>query len=258
MPISADSSQNEADLAMPEGFGNVYADEVRADAYARLAFPGTYYLAFRDLPSLIARHAPGRRALDFGCGTGRSTRFLRDLGFRVTGVDIAAEMLRRARDADPDGDYRQVADGDLGVLEGEAFALILSAFTFDNIATHARKVRLFQDLAGLLRPDGGIVNLVSAAEIYVHEWTSFSTEAFPENRAAKAGEVVRIVMLDVEDRRPVEDIFWPDEAYRDVYRDAGLEVVETHRPLGTDSEPYPWVSETTVSPWAIYVLKATE
>jgi len=242
---------------MPDQFANVYADEVRADAYARLAFPGTYYLAFRDLPSLIGRHVTDRRALDFGCGTGRSTRFLRDLGFDVTGVDVADEMLRRARGADPRGDYRQVEDGSLDVLEGERFALILSAFTFDNIATRERKVGLFHGLGGLLGTGGRIVNLVSSEDIYVHEWASFSTRNFPENRGAAAGDVVRIVMLDVQDRRPVEDIYWPDAAYRDVYREAGLEVLKTHRPLGADSEPYPWVSETTVSPWAIYVLGAS-
>jgi hypothetical protein len=48
---------------------------------------------------------------------------------------------------------------------------------------------------------------------------------------------------------------WTDEAYRDVYAEARLEIVETVRPLGKASEPYPWVNETTIAPWAIYVLK---
>ena len=65
---------------MNRTFGNAYEDEERSRAYATLEFPGTYYLAFRDLPALIRRYNHGRRALDFGCGTGRSTRFLRNLG----------------------------------------------------------------------------------------------------------------------------------------------------------------------------------
>ena len=59
---------------MSAGFANVYEDDARAHAYAGLDFPGTYWLAFRDLPAILARHATGRRALDFGCGAGRSTR----------------------------------------------------------------------------------------------------------------------------------------------------------------------------------------
>jgi hypothetical protein len=31
-------------------FRNVYEDSKRADAYAKMEFPGTYYLAYRDLP----------------------------------------------------------------------------------------------------------------------------------------------------------------------------------------------------------------
>ena len=74
---------------MTENFGNVYDDLDRARAYAELEFPGTYYLAFRDLPALLRKHARGTRALDFGCGTGRSARFLRGLGLEVVGVDIS-------------------------------------------------------------------------------------------------------------------------------------------------------------------------
>ena len=45
-----------------------------------------------------------------------------------------------------------------------------------------------------------------------------------------------------------------EDAYRQVYAQSGLEVVETYRPLGKDDEPYEWVNETTVAPWVIYVL----
>ncbi len=34
---------------------NCYEDAVRASAYARLEFPGTYHLAYRDLPDLIGK-----------------------------------------------------------------------------------------------------------------------------------------------------------------------------------------------------------
>lgn len=71
-------------------FANVYDDDARAEAYDGLEFPGTYYLAYRDLPGIFARHANGRKALDFGCGTGRSTRFLRRCGFDVTGLEPVA------------------------------------------------------------------------------------------------------------------------------------------------------------------------
>ncbi|HEU4365129.1 MAG TPA: class I SAM-dependent methyltransferase, partial [Candidatus Krumholzibacteria bacterium] len=101
---------------MEPDFSNVYDDGARADSYAALEFPGTYFLAYRDLPAIIGAHAQGTKAVDFGCGAGRSTRFLRGLGFDAVGVDISPPMLARARARDPGGDYRLVADGDVGSL----------------------------------------------------------------------------------------------------------------------------------------------
>jgi SAM-dependent methyltransferase len=237
------------------GTFNVYDDARRAETYARLEFPGTYYLAYRDLPDIISRHVRGRRALDFGCGTGRSTRFLRQLGFDVAGVDIAADMVRLARDLDPVGDYRLIADGDFRQFDDGALDLVLSVFTFDNIPTAARKIGIFAELGRLLAPEGRIVSVVSDPGIYLHEWASFSTKDFPENRRAGVGDKVKIIITDTEDPRPVEDIVWPEAAYRDVYRRAGLEATDMLKPLATGKEPYAWVSETKIAPWAIYVLK---
>ncbi len=110
---------------MKAGFSNVYDDKARADAYAKLEFPGTYYLAYRDLPAVIGEHVQGTKALDFGCGTGRSTRFLRKLGFdSVVGVDIAEQMVVQARERDPQGEYRLVPDGDLSELAAGTYDLV--------------------------------------------------------------------------------------------------------------------------------------
>ncbi len=234
---------------------NCYQDEKRAEAYAALEFPGTYYLAYRDLPDIISRHVKGRKAIDFGCGTGRSTRFLKESGFDVVGVDIAEKMIAKAEEADPAGDYRRIGDGDLGQFAANAFDLGLSVFTFDNIPTMERKVASLKALRRLLTEGGRIVSLVSTPEIYTHEWASFSTAGFPENREAKSGDRVRIIMKDVADKRPVEDVLVSDADYRECFRRAGLELTATYKPLADGSEPFTWVSETRIPPWAVHVLK---
>jgi SAM-dependent methyltransferase len=238
---------------MTKEFANVYDDRDRARAYAELEFPGTYYLAFRDIPRLLARHVTGTSALDFGCGAGRSSRFLRDRGFDVIGVDISAAMLAEAAARDPQGTYLRLTNDDFGPLGARRFDLIFAAFSFDNIPGRERRIRLVRELASRLTPAGRLVILASSAEIYVNEGLSFSTRDFPENRTAKSGDVVRIVMLDGPDRRPVEDVFWTDADYREMFTSAGLEILEVHRPVGNDADPIQWVSEREVSPFAIYV-----
>ncbi len=234
---------------------NVYEDAKRAETYATLEFPGTYYLAYRDLPEIIARYVTGDRAIDIGCGTGRSTRFLQSLGFDTVGVDIAGEMIAKARQIDPDGDYRLIDEGNLSQFEEAAYDLAVAIFTFDNVPTMEEKVKLLAEMRRLLKNDGRIINLVSAPQIYTHEWASFSTKDYPENREAKSGDRVRIVMTDVADSRPVEDVVWSDEAYQETYRQAGLHVMATHKPLAKEDEPYEWVNETRIAPWVVYVLQ---
>ncbi len=236
-------------------FTNAYEDARRAEAYAKLEFPGTYYLAFRDLPEIISQHVNGKKAMDFGCGAGRSTRFLTELGFDFVGVDISADMLKKAREFDPTGDYRLVGESGFDQFQDKVFDLILSAFTFDNIPTRDRKLSIMKEIRRILKPEGRFVNLVSSPEMYYHEWVSFSTKDFPENRNAKCGDIVKIINTATDDVRPVDDILWPDVDYRAVYQQAGLAALSMHKPLGSEDEPYQWVNETRIAPWSIYVLK---
>jgi SAM-dependent methyltransferase len=237
---------------------NVYDDAERAQAYATLEFPGTYFLAFRDLPAIIAELVPGAAtALDFGCGAGRSTRFLRRLGFAVVGVDIASDMVRHARAADPDGKYLVVPDGDLSTLADARFDVILSAFAFDNIAGVEHRRALLRALGRLLSDDGRIVLVGSTPDIYWHEWASFTTAAFPANRWATSGSEVRIVMKDVADRRPIVDTIWFDSDYQNLFAAAGLEVVAQRYPVGTPADGIQWLTEASVAPWVVYVVRRT-
>lgn len=237
------------------GFSNSYEDANRAEAYAKLEFPGTYYLAYRDLPAIIVEHVKGKRALDFGCGAGRSTRFLERLGFETVGVDISEDMLKKAREGGSGGDYRLIGEGDFSQFRDGTFDLVLSAFTFDNVPTLKKKARNFREIRRLIKSEGRMVNLVSSPEIYTHEWASFSTKDFPENKHAKSGDKVRIIQMDLEDKRPVVDVVWTDESYQMVYKAAGLAVVKKYEPLAKEDEPYRWVNETKIAPWVVYVLK---
>lgn len=236
-------------------FSNSYEDAKRAEAYAKLEFPGTYYLAYRDLPAVISEYVKGRRALDFGCGAGRSTRFLERLGFVTVGVDISEDMLDKARERDPKGNYLLIKEGDFSSFKNGTFDLVLSAFTFDNVPTVEKKVKNFKEIKRILTNKGLMVNLVSSPEIYTHEWSSFSTKDFPENKSAKSGDKVRIIQTDIEDKRPVVDVVWSDESYRMIYKTVGLAVFKEYKPLAKNDEPFRWVNETSIAPWVIYVLK---
>jgi SAM-dependent methyltransferase len=236
-------------------FINTYSSLTRAESYSRLEFPNTYYLAYRDLPGIISGHIQGKTAVDFGCGTGRSTRFLKQLGFDVTGIDISEEMISMARKLDPEGNYQTVGNGNYRHLGPGIYDLVLSVFTFDNIPGWENRTSILTGLKEVLKPSGRMILLDSSPELYINEWASFSTADFPENRAARTGDVVKDIMLDVEDRRPVEDIFWTEEDYHRLFGKAGLTAEAVRKPLGHPGEPFKWISELTIAPWIIFVLR---
>lgn len=236
-------------------FINTYDDINYADSYSKLEFPGCYYLAYRDLPDIISTHARKGKAIDFGCGTGRSTRFLRRLGFDVIGIDISESMINKACELDRDGKYQLIKDGDFSSLPQNEFDLVLSLFTFDNIPGEKWRIKLFEGLKNLLNNNGIIVCLDSTPELYVNEWVSFSTKDFPENWKAKSGDIVRDVIIDAGDPRPCEDILWTDNDYKKCFENAGLDLIKTYKPLAKQTEPFNWVIETKIAPWVIYVLR---
>ncbi len=237
------------------GLVNVYEDITRAESYAKLDFPGTYYLAYRDLPEIIRKVKQVGKALDFGCGTGRSTRFLKNLGMKTTGIDISKEMIRLAREMDPDGEYRLISDGDFSSFQPQSFDIILSVFTFDNIPLVDRRIKLLSGLQKLLKRWGSIILVDSTPEIYCYEWASFSTKDFPGNKMARSGEEVFTIMNDVEDKRPVKDYIWYHEDYAYAFSKSGLKIKDMVYPLGLKNEGFLWKSETEIAPWVIYVLE---
>jgi SAM-dependent methyltransferase len=242
-------------MTTPESnFKNSWGNQKRAESYAKLEFPNTYYLAYRDLPKIIAMHVSGSLAIDFGCGTGRSTRFLKQLGFNVIGIDISNDMLQIAISLDKSSDYQLVSNTQYDHLGINNYDLIQSIFTFDNIPGWENRTNILIGLRDLLKPTGKMICLDSTPELYTNEWTSFSTKEFPQNWSAKTGDIVRDIMLDVDDRRPVDDIFWSVPDYHKLFKQSGFLVDATYKPLGYKDEPFNWISETHIAPWMIFVL----
>ena len=232
---------------------NPYADIDVAKLYASIDYTGTYFLAARDLAAIVERHLKSGRCLDFACGAGRSTRFLKRLGFDVTGVDISRPMLTAARERDPYGDYIEIGDGDLSALSGRRFDLIHSAFPYEYIASLERMVGILRQLSNLMEDDGIYICVEPTPELYTNEWTSLTNVGFDANWKVRSGDKVEIAFRS-QPSDPVTDILWTDGDYRAAFAAAGFTVDEMHRPLGRWEDGVDWISEAAIAPFVIYVL----
>src|SRR5258708_32426862 len=81
---------------------------------------------------LVSRLEDGARVLELGCGSGVPDTQRLASRFRVTGVDISAEQVRRARAAVPDAEFIQ-ADFTALELEPESFAAVVSFYAFNHV-----------------------------------------------------------------------------------------------------------------------------
>jgi ubiquinone/menaquinone biosynthesis C-methylase UbiE len=121
--------------------------------------------AFAPLESALATVAgPIESALDVGTGTGAGALAIAERfpAARVVGVDIAPEMVERARQKAHD-------QANLSFEVGDASALPYDDASFD-LVTAANMIPFFDELARVVRPGGTLVvafSLGPATPIYV-------------------------------------------------------------------------------------------
>jgi SAM-dependent methyltransferase len=111
------------------------------------------YWRFRREAFLTSLPPPGRLTLDVGCGEGRVTRDLRDLGHRVVGVDQSPSMIAAAREADREGEYVEADAAALPFGDGSADLVVAFMVLMDLDDMDAGLRELFR----VLEPGGVLV-----------------------------------------------------------------------------------------------------
>jgi SAM-dependent methyltransferase len=232
-------------------YGQTHNYEEFSQQYADLGIEGTYYLAFAEVSKRLKRSIGRQRALDFGCGSGRSTRFLKSLGFDATGVDINPHMLEQARRLDPTENYH-LLNAQSSLFPAASFDLIFQSFVLLEYSSTAQMVETLEEFNRLLAADGTVVIVTGSEEYYSHDWVSFQNNV-PENQNLQSGDTARALIRGTD--IVLFDYYWTDQDYQGAFEQAGFEVVDLARPLAQSNEPIAWKSESEHPCWVIYSLK---
>jgi 2-polyprenyl-6-hydroxyphenyl methylase/3-demethylubiquinone-9 3-methyltransferase len=103
---------------------------------------------------LLRRLPAGVRVLDVGCGSGWFTAVLRDAGFAATGVDVAAEALRRARLRAGGAEFVLTREGEALPFEDGAFG----AAWLGEVLEHVQDgIALLDEVGRVLEPGGLLI-----------------------------------------------------------------------------------------------------
>lgn len=192
------------------------------------------YWKFHHEAFLASLPAPRRLTLDVGCGEGRVTRDLRELGHRVVGVDQSASMIAAAREADPDGEYVE-ADATAMPFEDGAADLAIAFMSLMDIEDMPGAVR---EAARALQPGGRFCACVTHPILDAGRW---------ESRDANAPF---LLVGNYRERRRFEGTFeragmqitfrgWchPFEAYARAFENAGLLLERIREPGDPGEDP---------------------
>jgi ubiquinone/menaquinone biosynthesis C-methylase UbiE len=116
---------------------------------------------------------PRGLTLDAGCGEGRLSRRLGELGHRVVALDASPTLVRLAQEADPGGDYR-VADVTALPFGEATFDLVVSFMVLQDVEEYGRAIG---EAARVLREGGcfcvAIVHPVASSG----DWSSDDIDA---------------------------------------------------------------------------------
>jgi len=106
-------------------------------------------------------HDRTRAILDVGCGTGRHAIELASRGYQVTGVDLSAGQLARAREkataAGVSVDFRQGDARELDFTAAFDLVMMICEGAFPLMETDAMNYRILQGACRALKPGGKLI-----------------------------------------------------------------------------------------------------
>lgn len=188
-------------------------------------------IAYQSVKHMIDKHCNNlRTCLDYGCGAGRSTRFLREsVSKEVVGVDIDSGMLQKAEEQPVSGiKYSHIRSGEIPCTKGQ-FDLTFSGIVFLEVSDPAEMHRIFKELYRATSKEGTLIILVATKSGYITDSDNWKCLL-----SAEAKETLRngdpVPTGTTDSNEVFMDYYWSDSFYKEAFDRAGFKLVETCTP----------------------------
>lgn len=136
-----------------------------AETFERVLVPAIFERYARDLVERARPLGPSDRILDLGCGTGIVARILRERlggGARITGLDVNAQMIAKAKAIAPDIEWREGNATALPFADG-SFEVVLAQQVLQFVPDRAAALR---EIKRVLVPGGRLIASTWRARAY--------------------------------------------------------------------------------------------
>ncbi len=105
--------------------------------------------------SLVGPEIAGKRILDIGVGSGRTTPFLLRLSEDYIGIDYSPQMTQRCRERYPNVQFKECDARDLSAFPSHSFDFVMFSFNGLDYIDHAGRLKVLAEVRRVLA-DAGI------------------------------------------------------------------------------------------------------
>jgi ubiquinone/menaquinone biosynthesis C-methylase UbiE len=205
-------------------------------------------------PYVIKYLNPGRdkSVLDYGCGSGTFCRLLHRYNFKVTGVDISGNMIKVAKESQPDDiDYFHITSGNLDFLSESSFDYASSNFVLCTIPSRRKIKKIISAVFRILKKDG--VFIIMNANWEKSNGKEFISFKLKYCNKLSSGNPVKAIIKTCP---PIvlNDYYWSKTDYVQLLEESGFKIYAIEEPLAMD-DSNSWISEKTNPPYEIIFAK---
>jgi SAM-dependent methyltransferase len=222
--------------------------DANAELYGSFGVEGTTYQIGFDAVARLLGDVRGKTFLDFGCGTGRSARFLKKLGAQhVYAVDHDQNMIDQALTQQLDSVTFMRIDSTIPLPDTSVDGAV-SMNVFIEIRTPGAMTRACAEIARTLRTGAAFVLESSSPMAFGHTFRSFS---YPHAGPLRSGDTTPCIVTAPGGQFVIEDTYWTEHDYVDAIEQAGLTVTTIDYPRPRN--PAAWSTDEASIPPCIVI-----
>ncbi len=197
----------------------------------------------KRLANLIASQSSPEmfpEVLDLGCGRGRHSINLASLGYKVTGIDLSPEAIKKAKSIAKTRELKNVRFelGDMRAKLSEKFSMVVNLFTtFGYFDDDYENELVIQNVSSMLQDDGvfyqDFLNYHKVKEDLVsHETGSVDGISYTIQRSIENGVINKTISFVMQDGSQAEFSehvkAYTLEWFQNAYSNAGLKITDVY------------------------------
>lgn len=192
----------------------------------------------------------GKKILDYGCGSGKFSRRLRDLGGIITAVDASQNAITEAiKNYDKGISYKFIENDNLSFIEGQSIDHAIATFVFCTIEKESQLLNIVNQIYQKLKVNGELIILDPHPSSPGYNYISMKREKPKEIRTGIPIKVELTGMKNI-----FYDYWRSIEDYKRILKKANFAIEAIKEPIIDNTKESFWKDERIQAP--LIIIKA--